>query len=107
MNPAPSIPSARALDPPNRRLVGFLLGLLVMVSAIELGIRCNESLFEAATHRALAKAAIFSRHPRVEVLFLGTSRTQDGVSPELASRAVNETSPELGPVPGFNAAFTG
>jgi hypothetical protein len=107
MNPASDVPSATILDSPKRRLVGFLLGLLVMVSAIELGIRCNESLFEAATHRALAKAAIFSMHPRVEVLFLGTSRTQDGVNPELASRAANETSPELGSLPGFNAAFTG
>ena len=92
---------------PARRLGGFLIGFLVLVGAIEWGVRYNDSLFEAATHRALTKVAIFGRHPQVEVLFLGTSRTQDGVCPELASRAVQEKAPDLGPVPGFNAAFTG
>jgi hypothetical protein len=50
---------------------------------------------------------MFDRHPRVNVLFLGSSRTQDGVSPDLMTRTLHDIAPELGEVTGFNAAFTG
>jgi hypothetical protein len=93
--------------PAIRRLACFVLGLLITLTALEILVRRNASLFEAASHRALTKVAIFEKHPRVDVLFLGTSRTQDGVSPDLVTRALNEIAPELGPLPGFNAAFTG
>src|SRR5690242_18393269 len=92
---------------PARRLVYFVVGLLVFLGALELVVRRNSALFAAGSHRALAKVATFERHPRVEFLFLGTSRTQDGVSPDLATRALAEIAPELGEVPGYNAAFTG
>ena len=106
MKPVSDLPASTP-GSPARRLGGFLLGLLILVSAIEWGMRYNDSLFEAASHRALTKVAIFGKHPQVEVLFLGTSRTQDGVCPELASQALRETAPDLGSVQGFNAAFTG
>ncbi len=117
MNPATvtePIPTSRPAahqteTPPEaiRRLVYFVLGLLLAVVALECFVRANSSLFAAASHRALTKVAIFEKHPRVDFLFLGTSRTQDGVSPVLMTRALREISPELGDVPGYNAAFTG
>jgi hypothetical protein len=94
-------------DTPERRLRTFLLGLVIAVLAMECLVRFNDPLFEAASHRALTKAAIFGMHPRVDVLFLGTSRTQDGVSPDLVSHALAEATPEMSGVSGFNAAFTG
>ena len=94
------------MSEPLRRLIFFALGLLLWLAALEWLVRHNSALFEAASHRALTKVAIFQQHPRVEILFLGTSRTQDGVSPALVSRTIQGIAPELGPVPGFNAAFT-
>jgi hypothetical protein len=89
------------------RLVWFLGGVLVLLAALEGFERSHSALFAATTHRGLTKVAMFDRHPRVNVLFLGSSRTQDGVSPDLASRALHEIAPALGDVSGFNAAFTG
>jgi hypothetical protein len=90
-----------------RRLLWFVSGLVVMLGGLEWLVRSNAPLFASATHRALAKVAMYERHPRVDVLFLGTSRTQDGVSPDLVTRALAEVAPNLGAVPGYNAAFTG
>jgi len=92
---------------PGRRLATFILGLLTVLVALELLVRRNSLLFEAASHRALAKAAMFEKHPRVSILFLGTSRTNDGVSPDLVTRTIGEVAADLGDVPGFNAAFSG
>ena len=89
-----------------RRLGTFVLGLCLGVAALEGVVRRNDPLFFAASHRALTKAALFDRHPRVDFLFLGTSRIQDGVSPALISRALEEIRPELKGVRGYNAAFT-
>ena len=94
-------------DLPGRRLGWFLLGLLGVLLMLEGLVRFNDSLFEAASHRALTKVAVFGMHPRVDVLFLGTSRTQDGISPELVSRALGENDPDLQHLSGYNAAFTG
>jgi hypothetical protein len=76
------------------------------VLTLELAVRQWEPLFEAASHRALAKVTMCERHERVDFLFLGTSRTQDGVSPALVSRAFGERHPGLAALRGFNAAFT-
>lgn len=92
---------------PARRLSGFVLGLCLALGILECVVQRNTSLFEAASHRALAKVAMFEMHPTVNFLFLGTSRTQDGVSPDLITRTLSEIAPELGEVAGYNAAFTG
>ena len=91
---------------PVRRLWLFVLGVLGIVAGLEILVRCNEPLFEAATHRALAKAAMFDRHPRVDFLLFGTSRTQDGVSPDLISRSLRQIGKAPVDFRGYNAAFT-
>src|SRR5690349_15371017 len=90
-----------------KRLAWFLIGVFVLLAALELFERRHSALFTAATHRGLTKAAMFDRHERVNILFLGSSRTQDGVSPDLVTRALQRIAPDLGEQPGFNAAFTG
>ena len=107
MKPAPDPLPAPNSGPSARSLGGFLLGLLGIIGAIEGVMRLRQPLFEAASHRALTKAAILADRPKVDVLFLGTSRTQDGVNPDLVGTAIEARSPGLGRVPGFNAAFTG
>ena len=79
----------------HRRLLAFVLGLIVFAGLLELGVRRNGLLFSAASHRALAKVAMFERHSRVDILFLGTSRTQDGVSPALIAEAVTKFAPAI------------
>lgn len=101
-----SIAAAPTASPHRRRLAAFVAGLVVLLVALELAVRRWEPLFEAASHRALAKVAMCERHERVDFLFLGTSRTQDGVSPALVSRAFEERHPGLAGLRGFNAAFT-
>jgi hypothetical protein len=90
-----------------RRLAWFLIGVAIIVLCLELFERRHHALFAAATHRGLTKAAMFERHGKVSVLFLGSSRAQDGVSPDLVTRALVQIAPDLGELPGFNAAFTG
>jgi hypothetical protein len=98
---------ARSATAPGRRLVLFLAGLLALLAALEGLVRWNAPLFAAASHRALAKAAMLEQHPRVDILFLGTSRTQDGVSPDLVTRTLEEAASKPGKLVGFNAAFPG
>ena len=93
--------------PPTWRLVAFVAGVALLLCALELLVRHKAALFEGASHRALAKAAMSETHPRVDLLFLGTSRTQDGVSPALVTRALGELAPALEGFHGYNAAFTG
>ena len=103
---AAAVPGARDPAGAGRRLRVFVAGLAAMAVGLEMLVRLHEPMFEAASHRALAKVAMCERHARVDVLFLGTSRTQDGVSPALMSRALAERDPALADVRGFNAAFT-
>lgn len=91
---------------PGRRLGAFALGLLLFTGCFELFVRRNEALFASASHRALAKAAMCDRQTKVDFLFFGTSRTQDGVSPRLISEELAEITPEKGDIQGYNAAFT-
>lgn len=107
MFPGPVTGASRLTPVAGRRLACFVLGLLVIVVGFEIFVRHYSALFASASHRALAKAAMLDQHPRVDLLFLGTSRTQDGVSPNLVTRALREISPALGELHGFNAAFTG
>lgn len=92
---------------PGRRLLSFTLGLAFLLGGLELLVRRNVSLFEGASHRMLAKVAMFEEQHRVDFLFFGTSRTQDGISPPLVSRHLAEIAPEFKGAAGFNAASTG
>ena len=92
---------------PAARLAWFVAGLLLLLLAFEVFQRRLDEAVVAASHRGLTKVAMLAQHPRVDVLFLGSSRMQDGVSPDLVTRGLNAVAPQLGDVPGFNAAFTG
>jgi hypothetical protein len=90
---------------PGRRLLVFALSLGALGAALEWTVRAHEPAFAAATNRALAKAALLDRHGPVDVLFLGTSRMQDGVSPRLFSDELARNAPGTR-VEAFNLAFT-
>ena len=85
---------------PTRRLLSFAAGLAALALALEAFIRTHEAPFAAAANRALAKAALLDAHGPVDVLFFGTSRVQDGVSPRVFSDSLGDG------VAAFNLAFT-
>jgi hypothetical protein len=99
---APALPGR-----PELQLLRFALGLALLLGALEVLVRRNIPLFEGASHRMLAKVAMFGEQRRVDFLFFGTSRTQDGLAPRLVCRHLAELSPEFKELAGFNAASTG
>lgn len=94
------------LKNPNKRLTCFFIGLLISISALEVLVQNNEPLFKGASHKMMAKAAVFNKKKSVDLVFFGTSITQDGVSPPLVSRRLKEivSSNEINI---YNAASTG
>ena len=90
------------MQTPARRLLLFIGSLAALALALEGFVRAHEAPFAAATNRALAKAALLDAHGPEEVLFFGTSRVQDGVSPQVFSEALGA----IPAVPAFNLAFT-
>lgn len=89
---------------PRRRLATYVLGTALVLAAFEGAVRAREPLFAAASHRVLTKAALLDQKGAVEVLFFGTSRTWDGVSPRLFADDFAELRGYR--VTGFNLAST-
>lgn len=98
---------AEKTNNPATALLSFICGLLVFLAVIELIAANNPSIFEGASHRMLAKLAMFERKSKVDYVFFGTSRTQDGIAPRLVTQHLQELSPELNTAVGFNAAAPG
>ena len=89
---------------PGQRLAVYCAGVLIVLGAIEGAIRWKEPLFVAASHRTLTKAALLDSHDPVHVLFFGSSRTNDGLSPRLFEEELAALRPSLGEVRAFNLA---
>ncbi len=87
---------------PAVRLMAFVIGLILALGACEALMRAADPVFHAASHRTLTKLAQLGKHGPIEVLFIGTSRTNDGVSPRLFSEALEAERSELSWVHGFN-----
>lgn len=90
-----------------RRLALFLGGLCTVFGGLEWVVQANSELLEALSDRGQIKVAMFAQRSRDQFLFLGSSRTEGGVSPVLITRALRNIAPALGDVHGFNAAVAG
>lgn len=91
---------------PHKQLLLYVAGVVATLALIEGGVRWKAHLFAAASHRTLTKLAVLEQQPEVQLLFVGSSRTQDGVSPRLVSEELASLDPKLAGVRGFNAAST-
>jgi hypothetical protein len=89
------------------RLLLFVSTLVVLVLLLELGVRSRRQVFANATNRGLAKAAICDSRPGLDLVFLGTSRSQDGISPSLVIDSMKEQESTFADWSGFNVAFSG
>ena len=92
------------MNKPAVRLAAYVAGVVLVCGSLEAVVRAHDGLFTAASHRALAKAALLDRHGPVELIFFGSSRMNDGVSPTLVAEEFHALRPELPPVSGFNLA---
>lgn len=81
---------------------GFLFIILI---SLELLFNFSSVIFSNTTDRVKLKSAMFEFRGETEVLFLGSSRFKDGISPKLYSRHLLETS--VKDWRGFNGAITG
>lgn len=85
-----------------KKLLRYAFGVLAVLGSIEGAFRLWEPAFAACGDRILTKAAVLDRQDRVDVLFYGTSRFWDAVSPRLYARKL----PAPPDVRGFNLAVT-
>ncbi len=69
------------------RLLRFLAGTCAVLALAEGGFRLFAVEVSASVSRAGTKAALLDKQGRIEVLFFGTSRLWDGVSPRTFSAA--------------------
>lgn len=90
-----------------RRLLVFASAVALVVLLLELGIRSRPQVFADATNRGLSKAAICDSRPGLDLVFLGTSRSQDGISPRLVIDSMGRHGSGPADWSGFNVAFSG
>jgi hypothetical protein len=72
-----------------KRLLGFSLALFACAACIELFARRLEPKVAAVSNRVEFKAALFDGQPETQLLFIGTSRFNDGISPKIVSEVLN------------------
>lgn len=93
------------LNPSKRKSLRYFGFLFIILIAIELLFNFSSVIFSNTTDRVKLKSAMFEFRGETEVLFLGSSRFKDGISPKLYSQHLLETSGN--DWRGFNGAITG
>lgn len=83
----------------------YFICLLIVFLLFEILFNCFSNIFSNTTDRIRLKSAMFEFRDKTEVLFLGSSRFKDGVSPKLFSKHLNSTNSK--PLRAFNGAITG
>lgn len=66
-----------------KKAVIYVLGILITFASIEALVRSNESYFYALSDKILLKIEFLKKRQTDQIVFLGTSRTQDGLDPSL------------------------
>src|SRR5512146_1967303 len=88
---------------PGRRFGGYVLGLALALACAELAARVGGRWLQAAAARVDFKLALLERHGPLPIVYVGTSRLNDGVDPaRVASELSSLGSKEAWA--GFNAA---
>lgn len=83
----------------------YFLGILIVFLVFELLFNCFSNIFSNTTDRIRLKSAMFDYRDKTEILFLGSSRFKDGISPNLF--CVHLDSISKIEMRGFNGAITG
>ena len=83
----------------------YFICLLIVFLLFEILFNCFSNIFSNTTDRIRLKSAMFEFRDKTEVLFLGSSRFKDGVSPKLFSKHLDSIDSK--PLRAFNGAITG
>ena len=78
-------------------IISFFIGL-------ELTVRYHEDSVFALQEKALIKLQMFLLRGQTDIVFLGSSRTQDGIEPDVISKALADSDPALKNIRVFNAS---
>ncbi len=83
----------------------YFFGLFIIFVLIEVVVRFSPTVFSNLTERIHLKSAMFEYRDTTEVLFLGSSRFKDGLSPKIIEKQIKDS---LGlSIKAFNGALTG
>jgi len=93
------------LTPEKRKSLRYFGFLFIILISLELLFNFSAVIFSNTTDRVKLKSAMFEFRGETEVLFLGSSRFKDGISPNLYSKQLLENSGTT--YRGFNGAITG
>ncbi|HEX5362719.1 MAG TPA: hypothetical protein VFW59_00470, partial [Gallionella sp.] len=90
-----------------KQWVRYFLLTITLFAVLETGIRVHETSVASLQDSALIKLQIFSLRSKTEILFLGSSRSQDGVNPTLVAETLSKLNPQWENTKAFNAAAPG
>lgn len=83
----------------------YFICLVIVFLLFELLFNCFSNIFSNTTDRIRLKSAMFDFRDKTEVLFLGSSRFKDGISPKLFSKHLDSIKGIK--LRAFNGAITG
>lgn len=90
-----------------KQWVRYFLLTVAFFATLEIGVRAHETSVASLQDSALIKLQIFSLRDKTEILFLGSSRSQDGVNPTLVAETLGKLDPQWKNAKAFNAAAPG
>lgn len=85
--------------------IRYFVGLGIVFVLFELVLMSSPTVFSNLTERINLKSAMFQYRDTTQILFLGSSRFKDGISPKLVSRVLQEKCSQE--IKAFNGALTG
>ncbi|MDH5425313.1 MAG: hypothetical protein OEY29_09985 [Gammaproteobacteria bacterium] len=90
----------------NKAALYFLI-LILIFFLIETTIRFNEDSVFALQEKALVKLQMFVLRKQTDIVFIGSSRTQDGIEPDVITHTLGSLNPNLQSINVFNGGSAG
>ncbi|MDH5719795.1 MAG: hypothetical protein OEZ13_04145 [Spirochaetia bacterium] len=88
-----------------QKIIFYFLGLALFFLSLEGFFRIFPDIFSNLTERVKLKSAMYMRRKPTPILFYGSSRFKDGISPKVITKRLENTTTQQ--YESFNAAITG
>lgn len=85
----------------------YLLAVIVLFASMEIAMRTHEAAVASLQDGVLLKMRMFLTRDKTDILFLGTSRTQDGINPTLIAEEMGKLDVNWKDARAFNGAAAG
>jgi len=86
----------------NKAVLYFIVIIAFFIS-LELTVRYHEDSVFALQEKALIKLQMFLLRGQTDITFIGSSRTQDGIEPDVISKTLADSDPSLQNIRVFNS----